>query len=257
MFVTTAGRTNLQMIEKAIKTAEILGAEYFPRNKRSIQSLTAEKQSACLVVGKERLELFEKDSNEPFFFHPNSAMFRIKRIIDGGHDPFAAAARLTPGMSFLDCTLGLASDSIVASYLIGNSGSIIGLEAQKYLAFIVKAGLQSWDTGRIEINEAMKRIHVINQYSFAYLQGLLSNSIDCVYFDPMFEERIVESDGINPLSQFAVYEELDAETIQEAIRVARVRVVLKDHYKSARFEKFGFHVLRRKTAKFHFGWIEK
>ena len=109
----------------------------------------------------------------------------------------------------------------------------------------------------IEINEAMKRVHVINQNSLDYLQRLPCNSIDCVYFDPMFEERIMESDGINPLSQFAVYEDLSTETIKEAIRVSRVRVVLKDHYNSSRFEKHGFHVQRRKTAKFHFGWIEK
>lgn len=257
MFVTTAGRTNPKMIEKAIETAGKLGTEYIPRNKRSIRCLTAEKNSACLVIGKERLELFEKDNNQPFFFHPNSAMFRIKRLLSGEHDPFADAARLTAGMSFLDCTLGLASDSIVASFLIGETGRVIGLEAQKYIAFLIKSGLQSWDTGMMEINEAMKRIEVINQYSLDYLKRLPCNSIDCVYFDPMFEERIMESDGINPLSQFAVYEDLSAETIKEAIRVSRVRVVLKDHYKSGRFEKYGFHVQRRKTAKFHFGWIEK
>jgi hypothetical protein len=45
--------------------------------------------------------------------------------------------------------------------------------------------------------------------------------------------------------------------MSEAVRVAKKRVILKDHYKSTRFVKFGFQVLRRKTAKFHFAFIEK
>ncbi|MFZ7943124.1 hypothetical protein ACO1D1_05675, partial [Neobacillus sp. 19] len=68
--------------------------------------------SDCLVVGKDRVELFEKGSTLPFFFHPNSAMFRIKRLLSGENDPFADAAQLTEGMTILDCTLGLASDAV-------------------------------------------------------------------------------------------------------------------------------------------------
>lgn len=36
-------------------------------------------------------------------------------------------------MSFLDCSLGLGSDSIVASFIVGESGSVTGIEARQSL----------------------------------------------------------------------------------------------------------------------------
>ncbi|MBY0145382.1 class I SAM-dependent methyltransferase [Neobacillus niacini] len=257
MFVTTAGRTNQQMIEKAIESAKHLEVPYIPRQKKSIHQLQKETNSECIVVGKERLELFHKDAAQPFFFHPNSAMFRIKRLARGEHDPFAEASQLTNGMTFLDCTLGLASDSIVASYLVGGEGMVTGTEGQKFLAYIVREGLKTWDSELPLMNEAMDRIKVIHSGAIDYLKTLPDNSIDCVYFDPMFEDSILESDGIKALGRFALYEDLTKETIEEALRVSKGRILLKDHYKSVRFEQYGFHVFRRKTAKFHFGIIDK
>jgi hypothetical protein len=257
MFVTTAGRTNQQMIEKAIDIADGLEVPYIHRRKRPIQTLQIETNSECIVVGKERLELFPFGAKQPFFFHPNSAMFRIKRLANGEHDPFAEAAQLTEGMSFLDCTLGLASDSIVASYIVGADGMVTGTEGQKYLAFMVEEGLKTWDSENDDMNKAMARIQVIHSHALEYLKSLPNNSFDCVYFDPMFDESILESDGIKALGQIALYDDLNEETIEEALRVSNRRVLLKDHYKSKRFEKYDFHVMRRKTAKFHFGFFEK
>ncbi|MEH7437128.1 class I SAM-dependent methyltransferase [Neobacillus drentensis] len=257
MFITTAGRTKQHMIEKAIHTAKTLEVPYVPRKKKSISLLQEEWDSRCLVVGKERIELFEKGSTQPFFFHPNSAMFRIKRLLQGDHDPFADIAQLSKGMTVLDCTLGLSSDAIVASFLVGEEGEVIGIEGQKYLAFIVQKGLQTWDSGLENMNEAMKRIKVVQASALDYLKKQPNVSVDCVYFDPMFEESVLESDGIKALGQFAVYDDLTEELLQEANRVAKTRIILKDHYKSTRFEKYGFQVVRRKTSKFHFGVIDK
>ena len=43
----------------------------------------------------------------------------------------------------------------------------------------------------------------------------------------MFEETVIESDGIKGLKHFALYHDITDETIAEAKRVARKRVVLK------------------------------
>lgn len=40
-------------------------------------------------------------------------------------------------MQILDCTLGLASDSILSS-IVGKNGQVVGLEARPYLAYEVK-----------------------------------------------------------------------------------------------------------------------
>jgi hypothetical protein len=257
MFVSTAGRTNEEMIATAQAVADELQIPYISRNKRSVSYLQEHYKSSCIIVGKERLELFLYREVEPFFFHPNSAMFRMKRLQRGEHDPFVDACKLEKGMSFLDCTLGLASDSIVASYIVGTSGEVIALESEKYLSYIVKRGLKNWTSGQPNFDEAMRRIDVRHIHSYELLRAMANNSIDCVYFDPMFEEKILESDGIQALSQLANYEEFQPEWIDEALRVAKKRVVLKDHYLSQRFKQFGFQVIKRKTAKFHFGFIEK
>ncbi|MBU8878962.1 class I SAM-dependent methyltransferase [Bacillus sp. FJAT-29790] len=257
MIITTAGRTNEEMTKQAKNIANELNGRFIERNKRSVWTIQQMERDDCIVVGKERLELYPIGENAPFFFHPNSATFRIKRLIKGEHDPFIEAACLQVGKTLLDCTLGLASDSIVASYVVGNDGKVTGIEGNPYLAYMVKKGLQTWESGISEMNQAMKQIQVNNDLSLSYLKSLANNSYDCVYFDPMFEEHILESDGIKALSRFAIYKEITQELINEAIRVAKERVVLKDHFRSTRFEEFHFDVYKRKTSKFHFGVIEK
>ncbi|MEH7387999.1 class I SAM-dependent methyltransferase [Bacillus sp. JJ1521] len=256
MFVTTAGRTNDEMVDLAKKVAAELDTPYIQRNKRSIANLQVLTEEDILVVGKNRIEIYPKHGEEPLFFHPNSAMFRMKRIMKGEHDPFIQASGLMKGSTFLDCTLGLGSDSIVASFVVGRTGNVMSLEGNKYLYYLLKGGLKSWDTGYPDMNEAMVRIEVQHNTYESFLASCPSKSFDVVYFDPMFEEMIEESEGIKGLRNFALYSTLSPEAIKEAKRVAKQKVVLKDHWKSEQFERYGFTVYKRKTAKFHYGVID-
>lgn len=257
MFVTTAGRTNEEMVDWAKRIAADLSVDFVARKKMSVQAIQDARQDDCLVVGKNRLELYHLGEREPFFFHPNSAMFRIKRLMKGETDPLIEAAGLRAGMSFLDCTLGLGADSIVASFVTGNRGRNVGVEAKKELFYLVKQGLGTWSTGLDKMDEAMQRIEVIHEDAMYYLAKQDDNSFDCVYFDPMFEESILESDGIKGLSSFAHQASLTEELMDHALRVAGEKVILKDHFRSSRFKTYGFSVLRRPSAKFHYGVIEK
>jgi len=256
MIVTTAGRTDKAMIQKAKQIAAELTISYVPRRKMSVEAIQEQYADDVIVVGKNRLEMYPADRSPSFFFHPNSAMFRVKRILRGESDPFLEATKLREGMSLLDCTLGLASDSIVASVAVGKNGKIVGLEGNRYIAYLVEQGLQQWDSGVAAMNEAMRRIQVVHADHRSFLSSLPDRSFDVVYFDPMFEQAIVESDGIQGVKSFALYTELTEEVIHEAKRVARKRIVLKDHWQSSRFKRFGFSVYVRKTAKFHFATIE-
>src|SRR4051812_18623060 len=158
MIVTTAGRTNDEMIQQAENIAKKLRIPYTNRRKRSIEAVQKEVHEDCLVVGKERLELYPLGENEPCFFHPNSAMFRIKRLQKGESDPFIEASQLTKGKKLLDCTFGLGSDSITASYIVGEEGCITGCEGNRFLAYLMRMGLQTWNDGNRSIIEAMRRI---------------------------------------------------------------------------------------------------
>lgn len=257
MFVTTCGRANQSVIEKAQQAANTLSIPYVPRKKRSIRSHMENTYQDCLVIGKERLELHTREGKgEPFFFHPNSASFRIKRLMRGETDPLIEAAGLKEGMTFLDCTLGLASDSIIASHIVGEAGNVTGIEANKYISHILTHGLKEWVSPLQALNSAMNRITVLNGQFQEELKKIPDDAFDVVYLDPMFEEALADSHGINPIRQWASYTGVTKEGIEEAKRVAKNRVVLKEHYQSPLFEEMGFEVLKRPSAKFHFGLID-
>ncbi|WP_417900099.1 class I SAM-dependent methyltransferase [Bacillus haimaensis] len=257
MIVTTAGRTNDQMIRIALRVALDLELPYIERNKKSIGLLQTQYKKDVLVIGKDRIEWYVSGTSEPVFFHPNSAAFRAKRWLSGEVEPFLQATTLMEGMSFLDCTLGLASDSIMASLATGPTGKVTGIEANKLLAYIVSTGLQTWKIQNEETEQSMRRIEVVQGDHLDILQTLPDDFYDVVYFDPMFERQIEESTGILSIRNIAHYGDLNGITVEEAKRVARKRVVLKDHWQSERFERFGLSRIVRKSSKFHYGFWEK
>ncbi|KAA0550139.1 hypothetical protein FZW96_02000 [Bacillus sp. BGMRC 2118] len=252
MIVTTSSRANAVILQKAKEIAAEIGGSFQLRGRDSIQDLQQKYTSEVLVVGKTRTELFLPGNNDPIFFHPNSAMFRIKRLIAGGNDPLIDACGLSEGMSFLDCTLGLASDAIVASYAVGTSGVIKGIEGNQTTAYLVSAGLKTWDSGIPQMNVAMGNIEVIWGKSFEYLSNCEDQTFDVIYFDPMFEETI-DSSGIKGIKQLALYDDVTVAMMKEAKRIAKKRIVLKDHWRSTRFEKLGLTPIVRKSSNFHYG----
>ncbi|MFJ8064934.1 class I SAM-dependent methyltransferase [Psychrobacillus sp. NPDC096426] len=254
--ITTAGRTNDLFIQKAKEIASELTLSYVNRQKKSTQKLQQEQQSNVLVVSKERLELYVYGSTTPFFFHPNSASFRMKRILNGEKDLLLEALDLQKGDRFLDTTAGLCSDSILASYAVGENGVVDACEKDAMIAYVVGHGLEVYETESMELQESMRRIHVIHQDAVDYLKRMDANSYDVVYMDPMFEEVIEESSNFRTLRAAGVHESLSDEWIEEAKRVAKRRVVLKAHFRSPMFEKYKFQQLTRLTSKFHYGIID-
>ncbi len=254
--VTTAGRTNDLFVQKAKEIASELTLPYVRRQKKSMQKLQQEQQANVLVVSKERLELYVYSSTSPFFFHPNSAAFRMKRILNGEKDLLLEALNLQVGDRFLDTTAGLCSDSILASFAVGEKGVVNACEKDAMIAFVVERGLKAYETESIELQESMRRIHIIQQDAVDYLKQMEANSYDVVYMDPMFEEVIEESSNFQTLREAGVHESLSEEWVEEAKRVAKKRVVLKAHFRSPLFEKYQFKQLTRLTSKFHYGIID-
>jgi 16S rRNA (guanine1516-N2)-methyltransferase len=254
--VTTAGRNNNLVIQKAKKIASELTLPYVNRQKKSMQKLHQEQQSNVLVVSKERLELYTYGSTSPFFFHPNSAAFRMKRVLHGEKDSLLEVLDLQKGDRFLDTTAGLCSDSILASYAVGEDGVIDACEKDAMIAYIVGHGLKVYETESMELKQSMRRINIIQQDAMNYLKQMDTNSYDVVYMDPMFEEVIEESSNFEALRVAGVHESLSEEWIAEAKRVANRRVVLKAHFRSPMFEKYKFKQLKRLSSKFHYGIID-
>ncbi|MEI4768245.1 class I SAM-dependent methyltransferase [Psychrobacillus sp. FJAT-51614] len=254
--VTTAGRTNELFIEKAQAIAAELSLPYINRQKKSVKALQERYNTDVLVVSKERLEFYAIGTNAPFFFHPNSAAFRLKRLLKGEPDLFLEATNLKRGNSFFDTTAGLCSDSIIAAYATGDSGTIYACEVNQIIAYIVSAGLKSYETDFVKLKTCMQNVNLVHMNAMEALKAAESNSYDVVYMDPMFEELIEESSNFEILRSIGHHYSLTIDWVEEAKRVAKQRVVVKAHFRSGLFENFGFHRLIRQSSKFHYGIIE-
>ncbi|CAM5180410.1 Putative SAM-dependent methyltransferase OS=Ureibacillus acetophenoni OX=614649 GN=SAMN05877842_103226 PE=4 SV=1 [Ureibacillus acetophenoni] len=87
--VTTAGRPDDVTMKLAQFACNELGLPFEPRKKRSVAKMSELLNANIIVAGKNRFEYYPKDVKNPFFFHPGTAAFRLKRIANGGIDPFS------------------------------------------------------------------------------------------------------------------------------------------------------------------------
>jgi len=255
--ITTAGRPDEQSLQLALEASVILGYPIVERKKQSVSRIQNAHGADVIVAGKNRYDLYRNGMDEPFFFHPNSAAFRLKRLINGETDPLIETAQLRKGDSFLDCTLGLGSDSIIASFIAGESGKVLGVEADPSIAFISGRGLRSFPSESEQLTQAMLRIEVIQSEAVDYLSQQSDSSWDIIYIDPMFHTPIVESSNFTPLRQAGVHSSLTDEWIEQAHRVCKRRVVVKDRFDSPVFERFHMEQIIRPNTKFHFAFIQK
>lgn len=245
VIITTSLRMDDNLVSKAKQLAEDLGIEYLKRNKRSVSSLLKEVEKV-LVLYQNKLVL-EQRNGQTFFFHPDTAMLRIK----AGHDPLLDL--IGPSKkTILDCTMGLASDSIV---LASAGHQVTSLESSRLIHFIVSRGLQDFNSSNVLVDCAMRSIQTKWIDSLTYLKEQIDNSVDVIYFDPMFSEEIKESNNLSGLVQMADGSRLSKELLLEAKRVARKKILVKAHFRDSVFEEFGFKRHVRPNQKFHYGEI--
>ncbi len=231
------------------------GFPFVARQRKSLEILTEENQVDGVIVWEKQGPVLYIE-NEKFFFHPNMAKNRIvfyrKRNTP---DLMIRACNLEQGDSFLDCTLGLGADSVVASYFSA-TGRITGLEHQTAVAYIIRWGMKLYESRMPWLESAIKRIEVINQNHKDYLSAQPDKSYDLVYFDPMFQKPILSSLPIAPLRKLADHDPLEEGTIKEACRVARKRVVMKELSAGNELERLGFtKIVGSKHNKLAYGVI--
>ena len=254
--VTTTRKTNAATENLAAEISKKLGGQFVRREDFSLDKLK-------MIHGAENILLVKKNSlsivtaEGELFFHPNTAHLRIKNLRGGEGDRLVDALKISAGSKVLDCTLGLGSDAIVESFIVGASGKVVALESNPLIAEIVGYGLKNFSDDSPHILEAMRRIEVINADCGEFLKTCADKSFDAVYFDPMFRRPIHKSSGLNPIRPLADSRPLTAEIIREACRVAKLRVVMKEHSGSGEFSRLGFKVADGgKYSSVSFGVIE-
>lgn len=252
----TTSQPREHLINTALSIAQELNLEYITKNKQSVKKIREAYNIDILVIVREdRVQVITED-NQEFFFHPGLSIPRVKVLGKGEVDTMAMAMDLQAGDRVLDCTLGLANDAIVTSYIVGKNGLVVGLESSALIYLITKWGLKNYQRGSKLLQEAMKRIEVIQADYNDYLKQQEDNSFDIIYFDPMFKNPLLKSSGINNLRHFANYQELTPIILKQAQRVAKKRVVFKDRVNSESFSQLGFdEIYGGKYSSIAFGII--
>ena len=254
--VTTTRKPNEDTKIFAKEISLKLGGKFIEREDFSFETLKKiHGVENILLVKKNSLSVVTSDGE--LFFHPNTAHLRIKNLRGGEGDRLIDALKISGGSKVLDCTLGLGSDSLVASYVVGAAGKVVALEVNPLIAEIVSHGLKNFSEDSPHILKAMRRVEVVHADCKDFLKTCAENSFDVVYFDPMFRRPIQKSSGLNPIRPLADNRPLTEEIIREARRVAKFRVVMKEHSGSNEFARLGFKILGGgKYSSVAFGVIE-
>ncbi len=256
LVVTTVQHPSDDINTLAHQIAATLKIPFVPRAKHSLMAIKIHYQVDNVIVVAQKGPLVNTPGGE-YFFHLNMAELRIKNLLNGQHDHMVSAMSLTAGMSVLDCTLGLATDAIVASFIVGDTGEVVGLETSPVVAFIASYGLKNFKTDEQYLADAFRRIEVKHSHSYKYLSTLPDKSYDIVYFDPMFRHPIHSSSNVKPLRYLADNSALTKNTLKEACRVAKKRVVVKESSKSNEFTRLGItSIYGGKYSSVHYGVIE-
>jgi|HigsolmetaAR204D_1030405.scaffolds.fasta_scaffold00001_105 hypothetical protein len=256
MIVTTSYDPSRDIVSLAERLAEQLKARIVRRDRMTVRALQEAHSVRDVVVVTEKGLKCYRNGNEPLFFHPGTSMFRIKRMLSGTHrEPMLEISEAGPGDTVIDCTAGLCSDAIVFSHAVGSEGRVIAVEADPLISLVASHGLQSLETDVPEMNAAMRRIEMRHGHHLDVLRSLPDKSADIVYFDPMFRTPVEKSNGIAPLRAYAHNQTVSIDAVEEARRVARKTVVLKEIRGSGLFGELGFTVDGRKNSKIAFGVI--
>ena len=255
--VATTGRRWTREAERLARwAAGRAGIRYAERRAQSEEELRVETGASYLLVAKGGLLTIEAPE-ETFFFHPNMAHLRLKNLrfgSGGTGDRMVEAMDLGRGMSVLDCTLGFGADAIVSSFVTGGGGRVVGIESEPLIETVVGYGLAHFRAENWPMQEAMRRIETHCAEAYDFLREQADDSFDIVYFDPMFRHPLTASRSLTPLRSLANPAALKAETIAEACRVARRRVVLKENSRSGEFARLGFtQVVGGRYSKVHYG----
>ncbi|OEF96007.1 class I SAM-dependent methyltransferase [Desulfuribacillus alkaliarsenatis] len=256
VIITTASRQQIDLEPVAREIATEWNIPYVKRKKHSVQSFNSRYNVDNVLVLDHQKNIIWHNQHGAIKYHPGMALIRIKRLISGNNDSMIDLLDIKDDSIILDCTLGLASDAIVAQY-VAKEGQVIGLEAERLLALFIKRGLTVYDEDiDSQIKQAMTKIKVIHMNYNEYLQQAPDKSFDIVYFDPMFRDGISLSPNMQMIKTRCCNDAIPIETIEQAVRVARKKVVLKETTYSNEFKRLGFKQIIRPNSSFTYGIID-
>jgi len=256
--VTTSLKPDFSAGSQAAAWAERLRCRAVSRSGRSIASLCREEGvEGALVISSAKPPTFvSADGAIRYFFHPGMSLTRIRNLRKGMGDPMVTAMQLAEGDSVFDCTLGRAADAIVASYVVGATGRVLGVESTPLLAELTIEGLRTYEPPSEAVAAAMRAIDARCADHLDTLAQSADSSFDVVYFDPIFGEPVQASSAMQPLRPLADMRPLALEAVEEARRVASRSVIIKERPDAALWQELGVrHFVGGRKSSIAYGTI--
>ena len=237
--VTTSHSANDDLIRHAQTVAGELGCPFSERSDDSLDVIRDSTGRQHLII-LTRYEVRLVTPTDTFQFHPNMAARRIEAMMRGEADRFANFMDLKPGDRLLDATCGLGSDAIVAAHTVGDRGRVLAVERSTVLGALVCHGLKTYRHRTAEVVSAMRRVEVVTADAAETLKSQADRSWDVVTFDPMFEETVTLSHGLDVVKMLAWPGSTTPEQVAEASRVAKRCVGMKDRSPGNKLRNLGF-----------------
>ena len=191
-----------------------------------------------LRAGARVRELWAAGAEAPLRFHGGLGVVRIRRLLSGDHDVMVSALDLRPGDRVLDATAGLCADALVAAHAVGDGGEVVACEASPLLAELLAFGA-AHPPGDPPVAAACARLRIVAAEHLAFLRAQPDRSFDQVYFDPMFRRPTGAALDFARLRDLADPRPLERAALEEARRVARRRVVVRDRRESRELVRLG------------------
>jgi 16S rRNA (guanine1516-N2)-methyltransferase len=225
--ITTDRKPSKEMIEEATKLSEKLGAPLVKRRHLTINAIRKAFNRNVLVVNRDLTLTLHTLRGQKLFFHPGLFKIRLLNYLQTGKEAMVEAMDLKEGETVLDCNLGLAQDALMAAFV--SKRKVVGVEKDPVIYEIVKRGLRKYmPSGKLKVADfAFKLVEPHLSDNYLFLRGLPDKSFDIVYFSPMFVKPKWHCDVMSPFREVAPKDFISPETLKEAERVARKRVVIK------------------------------
>lgn len=252
--VTTVHKAPPEVMEKARERAAFLGLPYCPRQP-TFEAMENGDTEGFLVYGKRGPALWS--AGHEHVFHTGTAKLRFLQMERGGSDRLCSL--LPPeARTVLDCTFGEGKDSIVLSWYLGETGRVTALEKSAALWEIGQDGLAHFNDPDETVTAALRRVTLLRADFRDFLRHAADDAWDVIYFDTMFRRPVKrESNNREAFRSGACYDRLDEAVLREAMRAARLRVIVKERPFSEVFRNGLFQeVHRRRGQTIAYGVIE-
>lgn len=234
---------------QAVACAQRLGVPYVPCVVNQPAEALLKRFNALLVWRGDGVMLLDERGTARW--SAGMADLRIRRLDHGIEQPdhVLLAGEVRDGDHVLDCTLGRGHDALVLARAVGPHGRVEAMEAS--------LPLYAWVSEGLRLRGPSAGACAISCEHTEALEGLkrkASGSVDCVFFDPMFDKPQASEAVFDVVRRHAVASALTPEVIAEARRVARRWVVVKAAPQSRVLRDLGLEPLPfKRSADLRFG----